>query len=348
MKNRLIIFGLLVLTFLGGVNAQNQFNNKSFEDWNSQNGLPLGWNTFILDIPVVGSLGFGEISKVTQAQEGDFAVQLTPAKLNPIIANLAKRYMGDSDIDISEIYFPAFLTNANVNVSIDNLTKLAGLLTNSGNLFDGDFTDLDNLQNNEMLNSLLGLLSDGLNVQSKEVAVKTIKGYYKYSKLNGEDNVVMAALLVNNTGGNRHVVGGGVLASVENSDNYTQFSIPITYLDDADELIFVVLSATLGTNLKSVSSFLLDNISIEYEAKKQDATLTEILNGDILKVYPNPAKGNIFRLNTSKIQNVKIFNVRGALIKEIPSYVPDSEIKIEESGIYIIQIGNEFAKITIE
>ena len=162
------------------------------------------------------------------------------------------------------------------------------------------------------MNSLLGLLSDGLDIQSEKFKVKAINGYYKYPRLNDVDNAVMAALLVSNTNGGRRVVGGGILGGVSSADSYTQFSIPVTYLDNADELVFVMLSATLGTDLNSVSSLSLDNITIDYE---ELSDLSEVQSSSILRIYPNPIRDNVFRLNSSDIKNVKIFDVNGVLVK---------------------------------
>ncbi len=346
------IFTLLATVLLGVVshlNAQNQFLNNSFENWNTAKTLPTDWSTFSVSVPIIGDVALGSISRIADAQDGDFATSLTPAQIDPMYASAVKRFM--PDLDLSGVYFPAILTNAKINLSLENISDIVSILYSLSNGEGGDIFNLDinDLQNNEIIKTLLTFVTDGLDVKSDKLRPASISGYYKFKPINANDDFLIAALLLKNINGQRVPIGGGAMHYDENTyDEYVKFTLPLYYgVDNADELIFLVVSATYAEQPTSAGSLYLDNVSIAYE-EYTPLSLNDVWETTNLSIYPNPTANKSFRLNTEKPQNVQILNAMGVMIKNILSYEPQSEIVLKESGVYFVKVDGKVLKLVVE
>lgn len=350
MKRIFILLATVLFGVVTHLNAQNQFSNNSFENWNTATTLPTDWSTFSINVPIVGDVALGSISRITDAQDGNFATSLTPEQIDPMYASALKILM--PDLDLSGVYFPAILTNAKINLSLENISSIVSLLSSLSSGEGGDIFnfDINNLQNNEIIKTLLTFITDGLDVKSDKLRPTSISGYYKFKPINNaNDDFLIAALLLKNINGQRVPVGGGAMDYNESlSNEYVKFTLPLYYgVDDADELIFFAVSATDAEQPTSAGSLYLDNVSIAYEGYTP-VNLNDVQETTTLSIYPNPTANKSFRLNTEKPQNVQIFNAMGVMIKNILSYEPQSEIVLKESGVYFVKVDGKTLKLVIE
>ncbi|MBR1775166.1 MAG: T9SS type A sorting domain-containing protein [Bacteroidales bacterium] len=339
MKKLIFIWTLLTIIIYGNVRSQEQFDNNSFETWNISSGLPKGWNTLSISVPFLEDYPLCNIEKDNSSIDGNYSVKLTPAPLPEMLTQLAEQFgMGEG---LTDMVIPSVLTNAKVNLSMESLASLGDMFQGGGDMTETDATQL--------FSSFVNALSDGLVLPKGDVWVKNINGYYKFSPESMADNFMLAALIVSEEGNQRTVVGGGVYQESAASEEFTQFSIPVTYFSDGDELIFIAFVSSFSMDNSSATPLYLDKITIEYDG--EDVANPVVLfaeNADNWEVYPNPAVNKTFRLSTQKPQSVKIYNSVGVFVKEITSYNPQSEIKLDKSGVYFVLSGGKTAKITVE
>lgn len=328
MKKILIVSFITLFAFVG-LRAQTQFNNASFENWDNQTDLPIGWNTVSIDLPLYGTLSFCDISKTTDSHMGTYALQMQPSHLSPLVAGLLQMQY---QIDLGNIFVPALLTNATINVSEETLQNVMGLL--SGSL------DVSSLMNMETLNQLVNLLSDGMPIDIEVGAPKSISGYYKFERLSAGDMFLLASLLVKNTDSTKTITGFGTFTTLSATDSMTAFEMPITQMGDADEMIFIALIANMDTTATEAGVLKLDDLSIKYSSG-----LTEEINIKT-NVYPNPT-ANTFIIDAANNEDVRIYNSLGVMVKEIRNYTPNSEITIKDKGLYTIKVGDRVEKLIV-
>ncbi|MBO6117209.1 MAG: T9SS type A sorting domain-containing protein [Bacteroidales bacterium] len=317
----------------GCLYAQEQFDNSGFEQWNNKESLPVGWYTLSYQLPVFGNIYFCDIKRSTDAAEGQYCAEISPERLDKNIASTISTLTGMTGLD--EFYIPALLTNAKVNLSQKSLSLLPDLMTAlNGNT--------DNIY--ELSNTLLSFLSDGKKISSEKGAIKSVSGYYKFNSVNAEEGFVIAALLVNNSGGQRSVAGGGMMAAQESTDDFVYFNIPVVYADVADEIIFIAVTSVFDSAATQVGSLKIDDISINY----QNTGIDDVTNNTDFAVYPNPAANKTFKINVAYPQTVRIYNMSGVLIKEIPYCTKDTPVYLNEKGVYLIKTDCLSEKITVK
>lgn len=66
-------------------------------------------------------------------------------------------------------------------------------------------------------------------------------------------------------------------------------------------------------------------------------------NESKISLYPNPAKDKVFIRHQEKLNQVKVYNTNGALVKSISDFDNGSAINISDlpAGVYLVQVNNE-------
>ncbi|MEE1097617.1 MAG: T9SS type A sorting domain-containing protein [Bacteroidales bacterium] len=307
MKKAMLFLCALVLGL--SINAQ-QFTNSGFETWSGNS--PQAWNT-------LGFMGFNlcEVSKTTEAHNGNFAIKIAPAMLPDMLI---------SALGMTESFaVPGILTNATINVAY-----LMEMLSDTT-------SDLDIMQE-EMLTNLL---TNGLQISSKP---SEITGHYMFNQVEGSTDVfALIALVVSQTEEQRRIVGIGAFTPIDfdmgggflkNTSSYESFSMPIEYMFDipATELIFLALVISDGMT-SSFSNLYLDDLNVVYNSGLEALSF----DNDVV-AYPNPTSGE-FKLKGAEGCKVRVCDVLGREVLNLDQYNGQT-VKIEQKGVYFLNIDN--------
>lgn len=317
---KIILIVSLCLGFLC-INAQNsntQFSNNGFEQWSSSSN-PQSWNS-------LGYMGYSlcEVSKSTQHVGGSYSLQLKSKKLSSIVAAL---------FNIPQINVPGFITNGTIDVMT--------LMTSATPLMDYQNMDLSDYM--PLLQSLKNVLTDGLRISDLP---ETIEGYYDFSPISNNDVFVIFAYTTGTVADSLAVTGGGVFYANSATDGFESFSIPINYLaNNAEELYLVGLVLNINDEATEFGSVRLDDINITYIP---ESSCSDIVNEENdVAAFPNPTK-NGFSINTKAQEKVEIFDLMGRKVKEITDYSPNTPIYVENKGTYIVKIAEKNLKVIVE
>ncbi len=335
MKRILLMIAALLPCFT--IYAQNQFENAGFENWNDN--IPTSWSTLAVpaSIPFLGNTPLCDVSQSNEAVEGNYSVKLTPKRLPQTLVTLIQQFVQIDSLD--KVFIPSLLTNATINITTENITDLMELFQNGT-----DSIDMGDIDYEGLINKMLGLLSDGLDISNSSLRVSEITGKYKFEKKTEGDGFLLAAALVDNSTGVRTLAGGGMYVPEEFTEGFEEFSIPIAYLKDADELIFFAISLSMDFSAEEAGSLYIDDLKVNYTpySALNDATQ----NSDIT-LYPNPTSGS-FRINTTQPTHIRIYDALGVLVKDIPNYNSQTTINLENKGVFFVHIGDKVEKICVE
>lgn len=316
---RLLFVTILCFVFANArtQNSSVQFSNSGFEQW-STNSSPQSWNS-------IAYTGYNlcDISKSTSHVGGDFSLQMKPKQLPSFLAGL---------LGISQFNVPGFITNGTIDVM--TLMSSVTLLSDYENMDMSDYMSL--------LQTLKDVLTDGLRISALPEA---INGYYDFSPLSSNDVLMVFAYTTGTVAASLAITGGGVFYANAQTDGFESFSIPMNYIsDNAEELYLVGLVLNMDNEATEFGSANLDDISIVYSSSVCD--VVSKTEEDIL-VFPNPAK-NGFSLNTKDKERVEIFDLMGRRVREIRDYSPNTPIYMEEKGTYIVKVADKNLKVVVE
>ena len=169
----------------------------------------------------------------------------------------------------------------------------------------------------------------------------SLNGYYQAQFATG-DILIMTLYLYDNAG---NEIAGGSLDITANANNYTTFSIPLTYSSGAqpDSAAFLVFLENASQN--NLSGYaILDNLNFV-----GTAGVDEISNNNSAKVWPNPSTEylNVFVPGfTMENAEIKIMDISGRMVNtEITKRTFSSQenlITINtsnlEAGMYVISV----------
>ena len=338
---------LAIMLCFGNAYSQPQFTNNSFETWVNNTNLPQDWNTLIFSSGI--QINLCDIQKTTDAQAGDFAVQLKAKKLNPFVVSMLQSTMGIEGLD--KLLVPGILTNATINLNLTTIQSLLPIIEELDTFFDGDRIDFSSLTPEQMqhfsaiLSNAFSVLFDG-GLDLNNQIPSSVEGYYKFETLDTLDFALLTALLIKEDT-LKHIVGGGFLP-VSPTSEYTPFSINIArdvfgLSDDSmpDKLIFLALTGSMDTNAKEFAALKLDNLNINYSS-----SLDDVKNKNEIIAYPNPTTNNTFVLNIYQPEDVHIYNVLGKEVMFLPKYY-GQKITILGSGIYFIKTNDKVTKLIV-
>ncbi|MBP3254417.1 MAG: T9SS type A sorting domain-containing protein [Bacteroidales bacterium] len=331
MKTKSITLLIVLVLACINIKAQSNFNNNSFEQWNNSTLIPVNWNGVILEMPFVGEINLTGISKSNQSVDGNYSVQLQPFHISSAYTSfLPEEWLG-------KIYIPSMITNATINVGLSNLMSLLSVFANGE-------ADLSDIANSEFINSLLNVLSGGVKIPSADKKVQSVSGFYDFSPKSDADGFVIAVLLVKTENQQRTIAGGGVYNMNQATDGFAPFVVPVTYIDDATEVVFVALSTCSDQDAAQAGTLKIDNLQINWEGAINGVLADE----STIYAYPNPTADKSVRLSLSGKQDVNIFNQEGKLIKTVYNYVPQTDINFDNPGVYFVSCKEKTVKVVVK
>lgn len=297
---------LVFLSFSFGVMAQNSFLNQGFESWTGN--TPNNWNSLN-----ISSFNLCDISKSTSSHSGNYAVGIAAKPISPLVAQALNTLMG---IEIpSGTIIPGLLTNSTLNP-----LGLAGLLDSTSEMDPSLF---------------LNLFQNGLALTYKPLSVD---GYYSWNSPDeSKESFSLIAFVTSTVNQERTIIGYGFypldFKKNQSKSTYTNFSMPINYVsgDTPEELIFIAMVNTDSTSTV-FTKLLLDDLTITSDVGISDLDL----NNSQKHIYPNPSNGS-FKLNANNC-SYSIINSYGQVIKNWENYSENSELSIENPGVYFIRI----------
>lgn len=179
-----------------------------------------------------------------------------------------------------------------------------------------------------------------------------LKGWYKYSPVNGDSAGVAAMLTKFNTGTNQQdTIAEAVGVLTGNVTTYTQFEFDFDYSiagTNPDTIILVFVSSGDGGNFNGQvgSTLLLDDLTLEYPSGLDESISPEFT----VDVFPSPAKEELsLRFNTNSPEKFEchIYSMDGSFVT---SFSPSGrtyqlDVATWKQGKYIVQawIGNNLA-----
>lgn len=301
MKKAMLFLCALVLGL--SINAQ-QFTNSGFETWSGNS--PQAWNT-------LGFMGFNlcEVSKTTEAHNGNFAIKIAPAMLPDMLI---------SALGMTESFaVPGFLTNGTINM--EYLMEMMG-----GGMQEGAFDDPTMLAN---------LFTGGLQLQGQP---SVIEGFYKFDQVEGSyDMFLITAFLLAEVEGQRTIIGGGAFEGgmpMKAAGEYQSFSLQLLNPTDIPATEMIVLAVVSAEEAATdFSTLYLDDLNVVY-----NSGIEEAMFDNKVAVYPNPTSGD-FKLNGAEGCKVRVCDVLGREVLNLDQYNGQT-VKIEQKGVYFLNIDN--------
>lgn len=283
MKKAMLFLCALVLGL--SINAQ-QFTNSGFETWSGNS--PQAWNT-------LGFMGFNlcEVSKTTEAHNGNFAIKIAPAMLPDMLI---------SALGMTESFaVPGFLTNGTINM--EYLMEMMG-----GGMQEGAFDDPTMLAN---------LFTGGLQLQGQP---SVIEGFYKFDQVEGSyDMFLITAFLLAEVEGQRTIIGGGAFEGgmpMKAAGEYQSFSLQLLNPTDIPATEMIVLAVVSAEEAATdFSTLYLDDLNVVY-----NSGIEEAMFDNKVAVYPNPTSGD-FKLNGAEGCKVRVCDVLGREVLDRKSVV---------------------------
>lgn len=161
--------------------------------------------------------------------------------------------------------------------------------------------------------------------------------YSKYSPV-GNDSGLARVILRKWNGAIYDTIGKGEL-TIASASAYTLFQINLTYysIEQPDSAIIAFFSSKDSTTARVGSTLFLDDV----EFKGWVGIDEEKQNADKVKVFPNPAKGNLtIKTEIEEAEKVKIIDISGKIIgwSMIQNYKASINTSSFAQGIYFYEL----------
>lgn len=179
-----------------------------------------------------------------------------------------------------------------------------------------------------------------------------LKGWYKYSPVNGDSAGVVAILTKFNTGTNQQdTIAEAIGALKDNVTAYTQFEFDFDYSitgTDPDTIILVFVSSGDGGNFNGQvgSTLLIDDLTLEYSSGLQESIAPEFT----VDVFPSPATEEVsleFNTNSPEKLQCHIYSMDGSFVTSfsLSGHTHQLDVSTWKQGKYIVQAwtGNNLA-----
>ena len=186
-----------------------------------------------------------------------------------------------------------------------------------------------------------------------EFRFNSLKGFYKFNPQGGDQVYISLILIADTTG----IGAGGIL--LNNASSYTQFEIPITYIDPATPnkciISFQILNPVGGVNVTLGSEMYLDDLELSMDMVSDVEDEFQSLAFQLEQNYPNPfnpsttIKYTIPNVTLSGVEGsrvqLKVYDVLGNEVatlvneeKPAGNYEVDFSASNLTSGVYLYKI----------
>jgi len=163
-----------------------------------------------------------------------------------------------------------------------------------------------------------------------------LKGFFKYHPQNGDRMVVLAQLFYQGD-----MVGIGQFSTEDTTAEWSEFTVQISDYLQADSIALLVASYyALGGppeyRPEGNSVLYIDDLSLSGDA----ASVSDKIEENKLKVYPNPCQGTVRVLSANEITKVQITNAAGQEIWETEgaNRLTEIDMTAHPLGIYYIKV----------
>ncbi len=203
-----------------------------------------------------------------------------------------------------------------------------------------------------------GFIQNGLSIdlskggQPDNVRHTTLNGYYKYNAIGGATGTIEVVLFKRN-GSVRDTVASGIQV-INNTPNYTAFSIPLVYksFNAPDSSIVYFQSSGRATSDLFNGATIGSSLYIDSVYFQGITTGINNISADPFSVraYPNPAREFVTVETTRKISaktSISILDIHGKVVETIPMTDEKQRIDISalSSGNYFYNLVDEKNKI---
>jgi len=139
---------------------------------------------------------------------------------------------------------------------------------------------------------------------------KKFKGWFRYTSVQG-DSAELSAATVRTVGGVRETLTVAKMVIKQTVSSWTAFEIPFQELaTGTPDSIIVLCVSSAGYNLQNLtqgqgkvnSTLWVDDISFDYTMGQEE----DVLNGETMTIFPNPASDMITVTYTQNIQNGRL------------------------------------------
>ena len=172
-----------------------------------------------------------------------------------------------------------------------------------------------------------------------------LKGYYKYTSVNG-DSCALAIELSKWKNNARYLIADASLVTSVSSTQYQAFDLVLNYydlLETPDSINIVFSSSAEGDNFQGQvgSTLFIDEISLDYTP----TAIQNSVENSFSVIYPNPATTDLFiHLNSeTKLATFLLYNMEGQLLTKTTFTSPDNYFDVTKykAGMYFYSLQNE-------
>ena len=136
-----------------------------------------------------------------------------------------------------------------------------------------------------------------------------LKGWFKYTP-NVPDACFVYAVFTKFNGATSDTIGFGMFTSMETTDIWTQFEVPVTFInsENPDTMNILILSSSI-TAAQPGSVMLVDKLELDYGVGVEEESLKTSI--DFYHDQPNKALQINYRFNSEQTVSVSLFNLVG-------------------------------------
>jgi len=172
-----------------------------------------------------------------------------------------------------------------------------------------------------------------------------LKGYYKYTPVNG-DSCALAIELSKWKNNSHYIIADASLVTSVPSTQYQAFDLVLNYydlLEIPDSINIVFSSSAEGDNFQGQvgSTLFIDNISLDYTPTQIQSSVKSSFS----IIYPNPTSKDLFIHldNNTKSVNFLLYDIEGKLLEKTTYSSPDNYIDVTKYkvGMYFYTLENE-------
>lgn len=321
MLMKKLLLSLTMLFTFSLLTAQVPLNNGSFENWNGSASTqqPNGWTTalvgnivtevFGVQVPIPVNTYFG--SRVTDAHNGSYALQLQPANVGIPGTEYNINFPGVAQLGVAEGF----------NIPLQAILDIVSMFTDSTGVNPGDIDPT-------VLTSLAQVFAPG---DSCSKTPQSLNFWMKFAPMENDEVQVIAY-----SRSNGQPVSYAEASIDQPANEYTYVSIPFdTPGQPCDSISIIIMAGNFGTaDLNTV--LLVDDVTITPAGVGvADRNATQF------HTYPNPATDYVrVAPEVAEPYRCQVYDLQGRLLRVVESDGGQATVDVSDlaRGIYTLTI----------
>lgn len=321
MLMKKLLLSLTMLFTFSLLTAQVPLNNGSFENWNGSASTqqPNGWTTalvgnivtevFGVQVPIPVNTYFG--SRVTDAHNGSYALQLQPANVGIPGTEYNINFPGVAQLGVAEGF----------NIPLQAILDIVSMFTDSTGVNPGDIDPT-------VLTSLAQVFAPG---DSCSKTPQSLNFWMKFAPMENDEVQVIAY-----SRSNGQPVSYAEASIDQPANEYTYVSIPFdTPGQPCDSISIIIMAGNFGTaDLNTV--LLVDDVTIT-----QAGVGVADRNATQFHTYPNPATDYVrVAPEVAEPYRCQVYDLQGRLLRVVESDGGQATVDVSDlaRGIYTLTI----------